>query len=49
MASSITQAREGTLYLMCGGNVSIFRKVKPLLKDLSQSLRYIGRAVRPRK
>ncbi len=43
MASSITQARKGTLYLMCGGNERTFRKVKPLLKDLSQSLRYIGR------
>ena len=42
MASSITQAREGTLYLMCGGRESTFRKVKPLLKNLGQSLRYIG-------
>jgi 3-hydroxyisobutyrate dehydrogenase len=42
MASSITQAREGTLYLMCGGRESTFRKLKPLLKDLSQSLRYVG-------
>ena len=42
MASSITQAREGALYLMCGGKKSTFRKLKPLLKDLSQSLRYIG-------
>ena len=25
MASSITQAREGTLYLMCGGEKSAFR------------------------
>ena len=42
MASSITQAREGTLYLMCAGKESTFRKIKPLLKDLSQSLRYVG-------
>jgi 3-hydroxyisobutyrate dehydrogenase len=42
MASSITQAREGTLYLMCGGKESTFRKLKPLLKNLSQSLRYVG-------
>ena len=42
MASSITQAREGTLYLMCGGDERTFRKMKPLLKNLSQSLRYIG-------
>ena len=26
MASSITQAREGTLYLMCGGNEDAFEK-----------------------
>ncbi len=43
MASSIPQARAGTLYLMCGGNKRTFRKLKPLLKDLSASLRYIGR------
>jgi len=42
MASSITQARDGTLYLMCGGHEHTFRKIKPLLKDLSASLRYIG-------
>jgi 3-hydroxyisobutyrate dehydrogenase len=46
MASSITQAREGTLYLMCGGNERTFRKLKPLLKNLSQSLRYVGPAGR---
>jgi 3-hydroxyisobutyrate dehydrogenase len=42
MASSITQARSGTLYLMCGGKESTFRKLKPLLKNLSTSLRYVG-------
>ena len=42
MASSITQAREGSLYLMCGGKKSTFHKVKPLLESLSQSLRYVG-------
>jgi 3-hydroxyisobutyrate dehydrogenase len=42
MASSITQAREGTLYLMCGGKESTFRKIKPVLMSLSQSLRYFG-------
>jgi 3-hydroxyisobutyrate dehydrogenase len=42
MASSITQAREGSLYLMCGGKETTFRKLKPLLKNLSASLRYIG-------
>lgn len=42
MASSITQARQGTLYLMCGGEKRTFEKIKPLLKHLSQSLRYVG-------
>jgi len=42
MASSITQAREGTLYLMCGGKESTFRKVKPVLMGISQSLRHFG-------
>lgn len=43
MASSITQAREGTLYLMAGGARSTFEKVEPLLADLSSSLRYVGK------
>jgi 3-hydroxyisobutyrate dehydrogenase len=42
MASSLTQAREGKLYLMVAGNEQSFRKAEPLLKDLSVSLRYIG-------
>jgi 3-hydroxyisobutyrate dehydrogenase len=44
MASSITQAREGTLYLMLGGQESTFKKVKPVLEKLSNSMRYIGAA-----
>ena len=44
MASSITQAREGTLYLMIGGELVHFEEIEPLLKDLSSSLRYIGPA-----
>lgn len=44
MASSITQARQGTLYLMCGGRQEVFERAKPLLKDLSAHLRYIGPA-----
>jgi 3-hydroxyisobutyrate dehydrogenase len=44
MASSITQAREGTLYLMIGGKREIFDRLKPLLEDLAKSLRYIGPA-----
>jgi 3-hydroxyisobutyrate dehydrogenase len=44
MASSITQAREGTLYLMCGGREEAFRKAAPLLKELGSTIRYIGKA-----
>lgn len=47
MASSITQARQGTLYLMCGGDESTYKKVKALLEKLSDDgklLRYIGKA-----
>jgi 3-hydroxyisobutyrate dehydrogenase len=44
MASSITQAREGSLYLMCGGREENFRRAEPILKELSTSLRYIGKA-----
>ena len=44
MASSITQAREGSLYLMCGGKEDVFNRVKPILEKLSSSLRYIGTA-----
>jgi 3-hydroxyisobutyrate dehydrogenase len=43
MASSITQARQGTLYLMCGGRKQVFDKVLPILKDMSVNLRYVGR------
>jgi 3-hydroxyisobutyrate dehydrogenase len=42
MASSIPQARNGTLYLMCGGDRSSFDRVKPILEKLSTALRYIG-------
>jgi 3-hydroxyisobutyrate dehydrogenase len=47
MASSINQARAGTLYLMCGGEEATFRKVRPLLEKLSDEgklLRRIGGA-----
>ena len=43
MASSITQAREGSLYLMCGGSEETFRRAEPLLKELSSSLRFVGK------
>ena len=42
MASSITQARDGTLYLMCGGEREVFDKVLPVLKSMSKALRYVG-------
>jgi len=42
MASSITQARQGTLYLMVGGTEDAFKKVEGILKDLSSSLRHVG-------
>jgi len=44
MASSIPQARAGTLYLMCGGKADAYERAKPLLQDLSANLRYIGSA-----
>ena len=42
MASSIPQARQGTLYLMVGGDEDVFLRMKPLLDDLSASLRHVG-------
>jgi 3-hydroxyisobutyrate dehydrogenase len=42
MASSIPQARNGTLYLMCGGETAAFERVKPILEKLSSALRHIG-------
>jgi 3-hydroxyisobutyrate dehydrogenase-like beta-hydroxyacid dehydrogenase len=44
MASSITQAREGKLYLMCAGAETAFRKAEPILKELAASVRFIGKA-----
>jgi 3-hydroxyisobutyrate dehydrogenase len=44
MASSIPQARNGTLYLMCGGDRATFENVRPVLEKLSAALRYIGPA-----
>lgn len=49
MASSINQARAGTLYLMCAGDKRTFTTLRPLLNDLSdsgKSLRFIGAAGR---
>ena len=44
MASSITQAREGTLYLMCGGKRAVFDQASPILESMSTNLIYIGTA-----
>ena len=46
MASSITQAREGTLYLMIGGQPAAVKRALPVLRELSASLRVIGAAGR---
>jgi 3-hydroxyisobutyrate dehydrogenase-like beta-hydroxyacid dehydrogenase len=43
MASSITQAREGTLYLMLGGSEETFERAKPILESLAASMRFIGK------
>ncbi len=47
MASSITQARQGTLYLMAGGEAATFEKARLILTRLSDEgklLRHIGPA-----
>ncbi|HXI71944.1 MAG TPA: NAD(P)-dependent oxidoreductase [Verrucomicrobiae bacterium] len=44
MASSITQARQGSLYLMCGGKPEVFERARPVLEKLSSSARHIGSA-----
>ncbi|GAC1574189.1 MAG: NAD(P)-binding domain-containing protein [Candidatus Elarobacter sp.] len=42
MASSIPQAREGTLYLICAGDEPAFTRVKPILESMSASMRWVG-------
>lgn len=42
MAASISQAREGTLYLMVAGDENTFKKCEPLLDELSVNMRYTG-------
>lgn len=44
MASSLPQAQQGTLYLICGGRPEAFERAKPLLVSLSADLRYVGGA-----
>ena len=43
MASSIPQARDGTLYLMVAGDKRAFERARPLLGGMSKSLRYVGK------
>jgi len=42
MASSIPQARDGKLYLICGNDAAAFAKIKPMLEQMSISLRFVG-------
>src|SRR5262249_52376732 len=42
MASSIPQARDGTLYLMVAGRKAAYDRAKPMLGDLSRKLRFVG-------
>jgi 3-hydroxyisobutyrate dehydrogenase-like beta-hydroxyacid dehydrogenase len=42
MASSITQARQGTLYLILAGDSAVVEKTGPLLEALSIARRYVG-------
>jgi 3-hydroxyisobutyrate dehydrogenase len=42
MASSISQAREGKLYLMLGGDEATYQSVQKIIEDLSINRRFIG-------
>ena len=42
MASSISQAREGKLFLMIGGEERVFQQTKSVLDQMSVNLKYIG-------
>ncbi len=46
MASSISHAREGKLYLMLGGDEAVYERLLPLLEQMSVNRRYIGGAGR---
>lgn len=46
MASSIPQARDGTLYLMCAGRKQAYDRAKPVLEALGNAIRYVGDAGR---
>jgi len=42
MASSITQARQGTLYLILAGDSAVVEAAGPILEALSSARRYVG-------
>jgi len=42
MASSINQARDGSLYMMVAGQPQVFAAAQPVLKTLSSQMRYVG-------
>ncbi len=42
MASSITQARQGTLFLILGGDPALVERMDPLLAAISSARRYVG-------
>ena len=42
MASSITQARQGTLYLILAGDAAVVKKTTPILEALSSARRHVG-------
>lgn len=42
MASSISHAREGKLYLMIGGDEAVWQSVLPMLEQMSVNRRYVG-------
>ena len=44
MAGSITQARSGTLFLMCAGKREAFDRAEPLLRALGSGVMYTGPA-----
>jgi 3-hydroxyisobutyrate dehydrogenase len=44
MASSITQARAGTLYLIVAGKTDAFERARALLRRLSSEMRFVGPA-----
>lgn len=42
MASSISHAREGKLYLMLAGDESVYKELLPMIEQMSMSRRFVG-------